>query len=404
MRELKFVIGANFGDEGKGLMTDYFCHQARSNGCRTLVIMPNGGSQRGHTVCLTDGIRHVFHHFSSGTFAGADSFFTRDFILNPMTFNKERIELNTACPKMFASSYCRVATPYDMMYNQLVERLRGKNKHGSCGAGIYQTIDRYKNCPYYSVAAHYGEVVNLMHRNKFIDHLEAVKYYYKKKAKEELDIDIGKEIEEWDSVTLMYHYFDDFTVMANIIHPLYDMSYSEGDLVQDYDTVVVELGQGMMLDKDNQEYYPNLTPSKTTFAGNIDNILNFLDIPSTYDVEVCYVTRTYLTRHGNGRLDGECSKEELSSKIEDATNIHNEHQGSLRFAPLDVKELILDRIKPDFESTEGIDAGLSVAVTHNDQLPMSEIDLKMLRHYSDRVYVSDGATREDVKIFEKGGV
>lgn len=404
MRELKFVIGANFGDEGKGLMTDYFCHQARSNGRRTLVIMPNGGSQRGHTVCLTYGIRHVFHHFSSGTFAGADSFFTKDFILNPMTFNRERIELNIACPKMFASSHCKVATPYDMMYNHLVEKLRGEDKHGSCGAGIYQTIVRYNNCPHYAEAPYYGEMVNLMHRNKFFDHLVAVKYYYEKKAKEELGVDIGKEIEEWDSVTLMYHYFDDFTVMANIIHPLYDMSYSEGDLVQDYDTVVIELGQGIMLDKDNQEYYPNLTPSKTTFAGNIDNILNLLSIPSTYDIEVCYVTRTYLTRHGNGRLDGECSKEELSSKIEDATNIHNEHQGSLRFAPLDVKELILDRIKPDFESTEGIDARLSVAVTHNDQLPMSEIDLKMLHHYADKVYVSDGATRECVKIFENGGV
>lgn len=38
-----------------------------------------------------------------------------------------------------------VSTPYDMMANQVIEESRGKQKHGSCGFGIFETIKRYKN-------------------------------------------------------------------------------------------------------------------------------------------------------------------------------------------------------------------------------------------------------------------
>ena len=69
MKNIKVVIGANFGDEGKGLMTDYFA--SKSN--KSLVVRFNGGGQAGHTVTTKDGRRHVFHHFGSGIFAGADT-------------------------------------------------------------------------------------------------------------------------------------------------------------------------------------------------------------------------------------------------------------------------------------------------------------------------------------------
>ena len=46
--EVKVVIGSNFGDEGKGLMVDYFAHQAVSEGKKVLNILTNGGPQRGH--------------------------------------------------------------------------------------------------------------------------------------------------------------------------------------------------------------------------------------------------------------------------------------------------------------------------------------------------------------------
>ena len=84
MKDIKIVIGANAGDEGKGLMTDYFSQKPNS-----IVVCSNGGSQRGHTVMTPDGIRHVFHHFGSGTFNGAVTYLPKEFIVNPLIFVQE---------------------------------------------------------------------------------------------------------------------------------------------------------------------------------------------------------------------------------------------------------------------------------------------------------------------------
>jgi adenylosuccinate synthase len=117
---IKVVVGSNFGDEGKGLMTDYFCHQATSKGENCIVVMSNGGSQRGHTVVDADGTRHVFKHFGSGTLTGADTYCADDFILNPMTFCKEYDELQLKyLPHIYVHPNCKWTTPYDMFINQI---------------------------------------------------------------------------------------------------------------------------------------------------------------------------------------------------------------------------------------------------------------------------------------------
>lgn len=46
MKTVKVVIGANFGDEGKGQLTDYFASKSDN----AIVVLHNGGPQRGHTV------------------------------------------------------------------------------------------------------------------------------------------------------------------------------------------------------------------------------------------------------------------------------------------------------------------------------------------------------------------
>lgn len=50
----RVVIGANFGDEGKGLVTDYLCASEGAG----MVVRFNGGAQAGHTVVTPDGRRH----------------------------------------------------------------------------------------------------------------------------------------------------------------------------------------------------------------------------------------------------------------------------------------------------------------------------------------------------------
>ena len=85
MKNIKVVIGANYGDEGKGLMTDYFSAALKD----AIVVRFNGGGQAGHTVTTEDGKRHVFGNICSGSFVGLPSYFSSYFVVNPITFNKE---------------------------------------------------------------------------------------------------------------------------------------------------------------------------------------------------------------------------------------------------------------------------------------------------------------------------
>ena len=93
MKEIKIVIGANFGDEGKGQMTDYFAAKAMQDGKSCIVVCHNGSAQKGHTVTLDDGRSHIFHHFGAGSLAGADTYFSSEFVLNPIFFRTEYMEL-----------------------------------------------------------------------------------------------------------------------------------------------------------------------------------------------------------------------------------------------------------------------------------------------------------------------
>ena len=117
MKDIKIVIGANFGDEGKGKLTDYYTKNA--DNC--IVVCSNGGAQRGHTVLKSDGTRHVFHHFGSGTLNGADTYLPEDFILNPLVFKEEWEELKKLGFKLALCS--NLAMPYGKIVSSLLPLL-----------------------------------------------------------------------------------------------------------------------------------------------------------------------------------------------------------------------------------------------------------------------------------------
>ena len=85
MRKASIVIGANYGDEGKGTVVATQTKHAEGS---VLNVLTNGGAQRGHSILTEDGSM-TFQHFGSGTYHGADSYYSRFFILNPMQFVKE---------------------------------------------------------------------------------------------------------------------------------------------------------------------------------------------------------------------------------------------------------------------------------------------------------------------------
>ena len=379
---IKVVIGSSFGDEGKGLMTDYFCHQSALRGEKCLVVLHNGGAQRGHTVVTPDCKRHVFHHFGSGTFVEADTYLSKDFILNPIVFRQEWEELKSLgiYPAVYAHPLCRITTPYDMIANQIIEGKRGGNRHGSCGLGIFETIKRYEERDMLPIWRFKAFDVGSPMMKDCKDYL-----YQRLKCK---SIDIS---DDWkniiDSDGLIDHFVDDLKFMVEHI------SLSRIYRMSDYNCMVFEGGQGLLLDRNNKEYYPHLTPSNT----GVENPLKIISgLNSALDIEVCYVTRTYLTRHGAGRLDGECDKSEINPDMQDLTNILNPHQGTLRYAKLD-EDSLKERILKDFSPMRKYGAKISLAVTHTNEYDQEFSD--GFKENFDCFYYSDGETRYSVRRF-----
>ena len=112
------------------------------------------------------------------------------------------------------------------------------------------------------------------------------------------------------------------------------------------------------------------------------------------EIEVCYVSRTYLTRHGDGCFEHEMAKENINPRMYDFTNIPNINQGALRYGKLDTQEL-RKRIDADFGQTALKTRHYikSVMLTH-----WNEHELDSFDDLSDaRIYISKGKIREQVE-------
>ena len=363
-KKIKVVIGANFGDEGKGLMTDYFCNKFDESK-DVLNVRFNGGSQAGHTVVTPDGLRHVFNHFGAGSFnKNVVTYLSPDFILNPIIFRKEYEKLITLGinPRIIIHPMCMVTTPYDMILNQIIEKSRDK-RHGSCGLGVYETIIRYNDS---SNSLHFCEMMLNMHI--LADYLKDISDKYVSKRLK--DLNISKiEIEDMDLLnkeTILINYIEDLIFMYNncIIETTEDLS--------NYENIVFEGAQGLLLDKDNKDYFPNLTPSNTGLK-NIIEILNKINKKSDkIELEICYITRSYLTRHGAGKFLTECKKDLINPNMIDLTNHKNDYQGNFRYGFLDIG-LFIKTTSKDFLYLDGLnfkdtyDTNKAFVITHLDE-------------------------------------
>ena len=349
MKKAYVVIGANFGDEGKGLMTDYFC---RTEG-GVINIRSNGGAQAGHTVCTKDGKRHIFSHIGSGCFAGADTYLSEYFILNPMLFSKELNNIGNDIGNIFIDRRCKVTIPCDMLLNQFVETIRGNNRHGSCGVGIFETIVRSRDNRY---AFDYGYILK-EDRNTVRMMIEKINKEYCQRRMKELGIKGSAEQELLDILAndiLTENYLDDLYAMTSICRD------TDEQIIEKYDTAVFEGAQGLMLDQDRDDYFPNLTPSNT----GMKNIRAILDRLEKRETEVCYVTRSFFTRHGAGRFDTESKDVAREYSLYDKTNAPNEYQGVFRYGWFDLPEFMSSLALEKIYIAEG--EKIAIAVTHLD--------------------------------------
>lgn len=356
------VIGANYGDEGKGLVTNALTKLFEPQS--VAVVRFNGGAQAGHTVQLESGHRHVFSHFGSGALSGADTILSKHFIINPKVYQYESLELSRIrndlhldYPMVYVSSESMVTMPTDVWVNRFVENARQGNRHGSCGLGINETVTRYET----TNAPTIGTLRGWLPR-ELMEYINDLKHGYAIQRLEQAGIHVDTDI-----TTRMLYEIDS----ARYANALYNFMWDDDDIriIDDaclYDAhpnFVFEGAQGLLLDQDRGDF-PYVTRSNTGMQ-NVAGLISGGEVPNIW-----YVTRAYLTRHGAGPLLNETPS--IGSQVTDLTNKPNDWQGSLRFAPL-CPHTVLDAIRQDLNHY-GRPTKVNIVVTCCDQVDADVVD------------------------------
>ena len=130
---VKAIVGANWGDEGKGKITDMLAQDS------DIIIRFQGGANAGHTI-INDYGKFALHTLPSGIFYGhTTSIIGNGVALNiPILFNelKEITSKGVPAPKILISDRAQIVMPYHILFDEYEEeRLAGKS-FGSTKSGI----------------------------------------------------------------------------------------------------------------------------------------------------------------------------------------------------------------------------------------------------------------------------
>lgn len=304
--EIKVVVGSNYGDCGKGLVSGCLAKEAAGQHKKVLTVFYNGGAQRCHHSNGRD-----LHCIGAGNVFGGDTFYHERFVLDPMT-------LWLTGDSVIIDPDCRVVLPCDVMRNREKEIARGENKHGSCGMGIFEAVKRSAN---EEDAVYAGE---LLFPYRLYEKVRRImeKYPY---APDDL-----YNLDNWMRAVAYVTSNCQFKGLFSLL-PLYD-------------TVIFEGGQGLLLDQSHIMETVHLTPSSVG-SYNIAKFINFIG----ESTDIYYVSRTYMTRHGAGEMEAECKREDINPDIVDKTNMPNPWQGDLRFGYLN-QDTLAERVKEDFKA------------------------------------------------------
>ncbi len=352
------VIGKNFGDEGKGLAVDFLSDVPG----KVLVIRHNGGAQSGHTVEYPDK-RFVFHELSSASFRRADTFWADTYFPDLYKLGEEMEAFYDVAgfrPAVYADIHTKITITDDVLLNMATESVRGSFRHGSCGMGIYEAGCR-------SEAGFAITIKELLEwsEEECVERLREIRSVYLPRRLQELreelsELNLPEEYAELlQSDAVLENAVKEIYQNLQYIKPITDIS----SFLQNYDRVIFENGQGLLLDSENADFSPHVTASRT----GLINPCEFLVRWNCVLDEVVYVTRSYVTRHGAGPLPGECSKTELGIEEDDATNLDNPWQGSLRYARHESVEHFIEPVSEDWQNLKkyGLPASIcSLMITH----------------------------------------
>ena len=339
------VIGANFGDEGKGLAVDHLCSGLEN----TLVVKHNGGAQAGHTV-ETEDKRFVFHQLSSGSFRRADTLLAETFFPDLYKLCGEVSDfraLSGHSPVIYADVNARITITDDVLLNMAVETSRGKDRHGSCGMGVYEAVLRSEA----GFGITVGRLVGMTEAELASELARIRREYVLPRLERLAPIAAGEYTELLHDGNVLMNTAAGILKGAELITPVSGLR----ELSQKMEGIVFEGAQGLLLDWNYERYAPHLTASRT----GLHNPLKLCSSSGLTLDRAIYVMRSYVTRHGAGPLPHECSPEAIGKLSPDRTNTPNEWQGGLRFGLYPSPEELAGAVLDDLSTWQG-SAGLFI--------------------------------------------
>jgi adenylosuccinate synthase len=275
------IVGAQWGDEGKGKIVDHLSEDA------DIVARYQGGANAGHTVVLPAKGRkpeqeHVLHLIPSGIFhPHVTCVIGNGVVLDPVALMSEIAQLEKAGVKINGRLLISHNAHLIMPYHKLLDSAReqGEQKIGTTGRGIGPAyIDKYMRTGI--------RVVDLLNRDTL-----------KKKLKR--NVETSNEL-----LSKLYHareidvdgIINEYVEFDKTIDPyVTDTSKYLNDALAKKKVVVAEGAQGALLDVDHGTY-PYVTSSNPTSGGACTG----LGIPPTAVTSVIGIVKAYSTRVGNG--------------------------------------------------------------------------------------------------------
>lgn len=282
------VLGAFYGDEGKGKIIDYlskYCDYA---------VRFSGGNNAGHTIEV-DGKKFAFHLIPSGILnKDVKAILGNGVVIDPKVLIDEINNLKENGYKvdnLYISDKAHLILPYHIELDNMLENLRKENKIGTTNRGIGPAYcDKYERC-----GIRMEDFISNRFKERLKTNLENKNIILKAYGYEELDFEtIYKEYSKY--ARILKPYVCDTTTMLH-------------KAVKNNEKILCEGAQATLLDIDFGSY-PFVTSSSPTIGG----VSTGTGIGSKYIDEVYGVIKAYSSRVGAGPYVTELT-DEVGNKI-----------------------------------------------------------------------------------------
>ncbi len=274
MNNVSVVLGAFYGDEGKGKIIDYLSKDAK------YAVRFSGGNNAGHSIEV-DGKKFAFHLIPSGILnKNVKAILGNGVVIDPKVLIEEidNLKLNGyKVDNLYISDKAHVILPYHIELDGLLEDIRGGNKIGTTKRGIGPAYcDKYERC-----GIRIEDLISKNFKEKLKTNIDNKNVILKAYGYDTIDFDkVYKEYEGYAKIIKPY-VCDTITMLHTAI--------------KNNENILCEGAQATLLDIDFGSY-PYVTSSSPTIGG----VSTGTGIGSRYIKNVYGVIKAYSSRVGEG--------------------------------------------------------------------------------------------------------